>query len=105
MSNSTPSILLVHNPVVFVNIAPVTLSRFVDSFVFVVAPTVVSLSNPSLVVVLVPIILVLYNPPFHTFSAVAWNLLDTPVPMSAALEKNFLPKERFIKLLLELNAY
>jgi 2-oxoisovalerate dehydrogenase E1 component len=31
--------------------------------------------------------------------------LDTPVPMSATLEQNFLPKDRFEKALLELVRY
>lgn len=43
--------------------------------------------------------------PYLDAPPVRIGALDTPVPMSAALEKNFLPKERFIKLLCELNAY
>lgn len=43
--------------------------------------------------------------PYLDAPPVRIGALDTPVPMSAALEKNFLPKERFIQLLCELNAY
>lgn len=43
--------------------------------------------------------------PYLDAPPVRVGALDTAVPMSAALEKNFLPKERFLQLLCELNAY